>query len=292
MLFFLKTALFLNYAKEIVVKKLFVMTVLSLVTSGAFAATVSGYSSSIYVQAAPSNLMAAGTAGIAMPTTVGGTANASAVVSFKAGPIAQTNALLSGYGTTSALLANPSTGVITSQTWKNKVAYNTEVYAYRQIAAPSPGFPQFGGEVIAKVSGAEVYFGEWAPAKSGAQPTNSTDLNLSHANRTVWFVGENPTTSMPALVNAKYNVVGINQYNPGTAAGVTSGVLTANYGSGSGTLAGSVGSINFAGTTIAANGSFARSNQIKGQFYGNNAEALAGIYTSGTTKVAFGGAKQ
>jgi|GEM_PF-4021349 len=230
--------------------------------------------------------------GLGLVLQAGATANTSAVVSFKAGPIAQTNALLSGYGTTSALLANPSTGVITSQTWKNKVAYNTEVYAYRQIAAPSPGFPQFGGEVIAKVSGAEVYFGEWAPAKSGAQPTNSTDLNLSHANRTVWFVGENPTTSMPALVNAKYNVVGINQYNPGTAAGVTSGVLTANYGSGSGTLAGSVGSINFAGTTIAANGSFARSNQIKGQFYGNNAEALAGIYTSGTTKVAFGGAKQ
>lgn len=273
-------------------KKLFVMTALSLVTSCAFAATVSGGSSSTYVQAVPSNLMAVGTAGIAMPTVAGATANTSAVVSFKAGPIAQTNALLSGYGTTSALITNPGTGVITSQTWKNKAAYNTEVYAYRQIAAPSPGFPQFGGEVIAKVSGAEVYFGEWAPAKSGAQPTNSTDLNLSHANRTVWFVGENPTTSMPALVNAKYNVVGINQYNPGTAAGVTSGVLTANYGSGSGTLAGSVGSINFAGTTIAANGSFARSNQIKGQFYGNNAEALAGIYTSGTTKVAFGGAKQ
>lgn len=273
-------------------KKLFVMTALSLVTSSAFAATVSGGSSSDYVRALPSNLMAVGTAGIAMPTVAGATANTSAVVSFKAGPIAQTNALLSGYGTTSALITNPGTGAITSQTWKNKVAYNTEVYAYRQIAAPSPGFPQFGGEVIAKVSGSEVYFGEWAPAKSGAQPTNSTDLNLSHANRTVWFVGENPTTSMPALVNAKYNVVGINQYNPGTAAGVTSGVLTANYGGGSGTLAGSVGSISFAGTSIASNGSFAKGSQIKGQFYGNNAEALAGIYTSGTTKVAFGGAKQ
>ncbi|HDS1736124.1 Slam-dependent surface lipoprotein [Pseudomonas sp. BP8] len=273
-------------------KKLFVMAALTLVTSGALAAPVSGGSSSAFVVAKASNMMAVGTAGIAMPTVAGGNVNSASVVSFKAGPIAQTNALLSGYGTTSALIVNPLNNVTTSQTWKNQVAYNTEVFAYRQIAAPSPGYPQFGGEVIAKVSGSEVYFGEWSPAKTGTQPTNSTDLNLSHANRTVWFVGENPTTSMPTLVNAKYNVVGINQYNPGTAAGVTSGVLTANYGSGSGTLAGTVGSINFAGTTIAANGSFARSSQIKGQFYGNSAEALAGIYTAGTTKVAFGGAKQ
>ena len=227
-----------------------------------------------------------------MPTVAGGTANTAAVVSFKAGPIAQTNAVLSGYGTTSAHIVNPLNGVTTSETWKNLVTYNTEVYAYRQIAAPSPGYPQFSGEVIAKVSGSEVYFGEWAPAKTGTQPTNSTDLNLSSTDRTVWFVGENPTTSMPTLVNAKYNVVGINQYNPGTAAGVTSGVLTANYGSGSGTLTGTVGSVNFAGTTIASNGSFARSTNIQGQFYGANAEALAGIYTTSTTKIAFGGAKQ
>ncbi|AIR88292.1 Slam-dependent surface lipoprotein [Pseudomonas cremoricolorata] len=273
-------------------KKLMAFTVLSLATSGAFAATVVGGSSSDYVKARESNLMANGTAGIAMPTTATGTVNEQFAVSFKAGPIAQTDKVLSGYGTTLAQLRNPQTNVVTSETWKNKVAYNTEVYAYRQIAEPTANFPQFGGEVIAKVSGSEVYFGEWAPVKSGTQPANSTDLNLSHANRTVWFSGENPTTSMPTLVNAKYNVVGVNKYNPGTAAGITSGVLTANYGSGSGTLAGSVGSLSFNGTTIASNGSFSRGSVIKGQFYGANAEALAGIYTSGTTKVAFGGAKQ
>lgn len=278
-------------------KKLFALTALSLATSGAFAATVSGGSSSAYVQAAPSNMMAVGTAGIAMPTATGGTANTAAVVSFKAGPIAQTNAVLSGYGTTSAHIVNPLNGVTTSETWKNQVAYNTEVYAYRQIAAPSPGYPQFGGEVIAKVSGSEVYFGEWAPAKTGTQPTNSTDLNLSSADRTVWFVGENPTTSMPTLVNAKYNVVGINQYNPGTAAGVSSGVLTANYSGSTGTLAGSLtgtsGTLNLGSSVISSNGSFLRADGVvKGQFYGNNAEALAGIYANSTTKVAFGGAKQ
>lgn len=273
-------------------KKLLALSLLSLATSGAFAADVAGGSSSAYVEAAPSTLLALDTAGIAMPTTVGGIADPAAVVSFQAGPIAQTNGVLSGYGTSSAHITNPYNDVVTSETWKNKVAYDTEVYAYRQIAAPSTGFPQFGGEVIAKVAGAEVYFGEWAPVKPDPLPGNSTDLNLGSADRTVWYVGENPTTSMPTLVNAKYNVVGLSQYAPGTAGGVTSGVLTANYGSGSGTLTGTVGAINFGGTTIASNGSFSRTTQIKGQFYGANADALAGIYVNGSTKVAFGGAKQ
>ncbi|TBV16660.1 Slam-dependent surface lipoprotein [Stutzerimonas kirkiae] len=273
-------------------KKLLALSLLSLATSGALAAPVSGGSSSAYVQAAPSTLLALDTAGIAMPTTVGGIANFYAVVSFQAGPIAQTNGVLSGYGTSSAHITNPYNGVVTSETWKNKVAYDTEVFAYRQIAAPSPGFPQFGGEVIAKVAGAEVYFGEWAPVKPDPLPGNSTDLNLGSADRTVWYVGENPTTSMPTLVNAKYNVVGLSQYAPGTAGGVTSGVLTANYGSGSGSITGTLGSLNFSGTSISSNGTFSRGTNIEGRFYGSNAEALAGIYTAGSTKVAFGGAKQ
>ena len=115
------------------------------------------------------------------------------------------------------------------------------------------------------------------------------------ANRTVFFVGENPTTSMPTLVNAKYNVVGVNKYNPGTGAGITSGVVNASYASGSGSMSGTVGSINFAGTAISSNGSFARADgSIKGQFYGSSAQAMAGIYNTGNaaTSVAFGGAKQ
>lgn len=275
-------------------KKLIVLSTLSLMASSSFAATVSGGSSSSYVIAASSNLLAMGTAGIAMPTVVGGTADTSSIVSFAAGPITQTNYLISTPGFSSAhisMMTNYWVSIV-SETWKNTYAYGTDVYAYRQIGDPMPRFPQFGGEVIAKVSGVEVYFGEWAPRKTGIQPLNSTDLNMTSADRTVWFVGENPTTSMPTLINAKYNVVGINQYNPGTGAGITTGVLTANYGSGSGTLSGSVGALNFTGTTIASNGSFARGTGIHGQFYGANAEALAGMYTVGTTKVAFGGARQ
>jgi hypothetical protein len=104
---------------------------------------------------------------------------------------------------------------------------------------------------------------------------------------------------MPNLVNAKYDVVGVNQYNPGTQAGISKGTLTANYAGGSGTLTGLVGTVLFNGTTISSNGTFAQdladSSKIRGQFYGAAADALAGIYYNtpgGTKDMAFGGAKQ
>lgn len=276
-------------------KRLFVLSALSLLASTSFAAPVAGGSSSSYVHAASANVSGVGTAALALPAYVGGSASYSYVVGLAGGPIAMANILLASPGTGSAVFTYVSPwGSVSNvaEVWKNNVAFNTAVYTYRQIGDPPMYHPQFGNEVIAKVPGAEVYFGEWAPRKTGVQPLNSTDLNMTSADRTVWFVGENPTTSMPTLVNAKYNVVGINQYNPGTGAGITTGVLTANYGSGSGVLSGSVGALNFAGTTIASNGSFARGTGIHGQFYGANAEALAGMYTLGTTKVAFGGARQ
>lgn len=276
-------------------KKLFMFTALALAASTSFAA-VTGGSSTAYVAVGPSNLQGTGEAGIAMPTTVGGTANVSKIVSFKSGPIAQTNALIPTAGTTSAhIMMN---GVKISETWKSSVAYGTQVYSYRQISDPLPNFPQFGGEVIAKVPGVEVYFGEWAPRKTGVQPDNSTDLNLTSANRTVFYAGENATTNMPTLVNAKYDVVGIKRFDP-SAPSVSSGTLTANYGGSGGTLAGSIaggaGTVNFTGTNIASNGSFQNATGfIKGQFYGSGAEALAGIYNNGTASasVAFGGKKQ
>jgi hypothetical protein len=62
-----------------------------------------------------------------------------------------------------------------------------------------------------------------------------------------------------------------------------------------GSIAGGAGTVNFAGTNIASNGSFQNaSGLITGQFYGAGAEALAGIYNNGITSssVAFGGKKQ
>ena len=196
---------------------------------------------------------------------------------------------------------NPKLG----QVWYENRHNNTEVYSVRQITEPKlPFAPKFGGLVIAKVPGmggsdGNVFFGEWAPRK-GNPPDNSTDLNMADGKRTVWYVGDNPTRNMPKLVNAKYNVLGVNKHTPGRNDFYT-GTLTANYGTGSGSLTGSISrpgdSVNFAGTNIRSNGTFDNgkvNEHITGRFYGNSAEALAGIVDrAGADKdVAFGGRKQ
>lgn len=195
---------------------------------------------------------------------------------------------------------NPKLG----QVWYENRHNNTEVYSVRQITEPKlPFAPKFGGLVIAKVPGMSegnnVFFGEWAPRK-GSPSDNSTDLNMADGKRTVWYVGDNPTRNMPKLVNAKYNVLGVNKHTPGRNDFYT-GTLTANYGTGSGSLTGSISrpgdSVNFAGTNIRSNGTFdnGKANEhITGRFYGNGAEALAGIVDrAGADKdVAFGGRKQ
>ena len=98
------------------------------------------------------------------------------------------------------------------QVWYEKRHNNTEVYSVRQMAELSSSgiaakIPKFGGLVIAKVPGmpreGNVFFGEWAPRKNGTAPDNSTDLNMGSSQRTVWYVGENPTQNMPRLVNGR-----------------------------------------------------------------------------------------
>ncbi len=191
-----------------------------------------------------------------------------------------------------------------AQVWYEKRANNTEVFSVRQMADPKlPIAPKFGGMTFAKVPTAatNVFFGEWAPRRGNSnQIANSTDLNMNDGNRTVWFVGENPTANMPKLVNAKYNVLGINKHTPGKNDFYT-GILTANYGTGKNELSGTISragdSVNFAGTNIRSNGTFdnGKANEhITGRFYGNGAEALAGIVdrTGADKDVAFGGAKK
>jgi len=219
-------------------------------------------------------------AGISMPKVSPPTTNPadqSAIVGFAEGPLTQTNNALNGLpGNGYITLPN---GTLISETWKAIGPNNTEIYAYRQIGNPMPNFPHFGGEVVAKVSGNEVYFGEWAPKGNNTGEAHNPNLNMNDRRRTVFYVGENPMTSMPTLANAKYDVVGVSRYNPDTQAGVYTGVLTANYGGGSGTLTGQVGYVNFNGTTISSNGTFTgQSGRIEGRFYGAAAEALAGMF--------------
>ena len=207
---------------------------------------------------------------------------------------------------------NPVLGWFSSeklgQVWYEKRANNTEVFSVRQMAELSEKglltkAPKFGGMTFAKVPTAatNVFFGEWAPRKGNSnQIANSTDLNMNDGKRTVWFVGENPTANMPKLANAKYNVLGINKHTPGKN-DFYSGVLTANYGAGKNELSGTISragdSINFANTKIESSGKFdnhKNTEHITGRFYGNGAEALAGIVNrAGADKdVAFGGRRQ
>ena len=283
---------------------------LALAASHAPAATVLGDSfNDANVKAAPSTLFGSGNAGLIFN---GG----SAAIDLAGGPIAQSNNAInrgpdvSGNTYLKGSDINFLAGLILgdtqiAQVWRNDVVYNgdtTTINSVRQmIVPPLPFMPDFGGLVIGKVDGSPVYFGEWAPKGPNYSAPDNADLNMGSAERTVWYVGENPTTSMPTLVNAQYNVVGINQHNPENPS-VYQGVLAANYGSGGGYLDGSItrGSdvVDFgtSDTAITHTGAFSNAAlTISGQFYGAQAEALAGIYTGGATAqdhVAFGGARQ
>lgn len=287
------------------VQKLAIVSAFLLASASSFAAPVAGGASKKFVVAdKESTMMAKGEAGISMPGTDPYNANPadqSGVVSFKSGPIWQTNQVLSnadGHG-----YIEMPVGTKISETWRHTISSGvgagTQIYAYRQMNDPLTGYPHFGGEVVAKVPGQEVYFGEWAPRVANPSQGSSTDLNMNSADRTVFYTGENPTTAMPNLVNVTYNVVGVRKFDPGTNGGVYSSVLTANYAGGSGTLAGSLGGVSFNGTTIASNGTFAKNfgttaAKIEGQFYGAAADALAGIYynpANGANDMAFGGTR-
>ena len=234
----------------------------------------------------------------------------------------------------------PALPINVAQVWKDTESVkdgstyaNFAVNSIRQITTLSIA-PQFGGLVIGQVAantsglpaadptllavGSGVYFGEWAPRATGTPPLDSTKLNMDSASHTVWYVGDNATTSttMPTTINATYGVIGIGQTgtdaNGNTLAGglpdnlnLYQGKLDVAYANGSGTIGagatnnsisrdvtGVTQTISFAGTTIGNSGSFSNGSSIQGQFY-NGAEALAGIYTGGTAQehVAFGGSK-
>lgn len=242
------------------------------------------------------------------------------------GPVNGSNTAIASKGQ-GAIMTGADAGAPVSmdiaQVWNASATQGTSKFMINSVRQVNTFFlaPQFGGLVIGQVAdasgtplaiGSGVYFGEWAPRAAGTPPTNSTDLNMGSNSRTVWYVGDNPTTTMPTLTNATYNVIGIQGVgtasdNLPTAPKLYGGTLTANYVSGGGvnnTLTGSItngtNTVNFAGTTIGSTGKFGNGTggvgvpgTIEGQFY-NNASALAGIYTGGGTAashVAFGGSR-
>lgn len=147
---------------------------------------------------------------------------------------------------------------------------------------------------FAKVSGQEVYFGEWSQNGTTNDPT-----------RTVYYSGDDTGTTMPTGGTANYAVKGINNYD---GSNLLSGTLTANFGTQK--LTGSISnsaltvSVNamvdastasFGGTAKATVGGVDTQGLTQGHFFGADAAALAGIATfagSSQHDTAFGGAKQ
>ncbi|WP_313209425.1 Slam-dependent surface lipoprotein [Stutzerimonas nitrititolerans] len=317
-----KQAVFnLNQEDMKMTKSTLALAIMALVGSGAaFAASpnVQGGSSNpagVVVGSSNHSLFGGGNSGVALD-------GAGSYIDLAGGPIKGSNTAIAARGD-GTIMRPADIGMLPlpidiAQVWNatdSSNGANFAINSIRQITQISLA-PQFGGLVIGQVAnasgtplavGSGVYFGEWAPRAAGTPPNDSTDLNMGSASRTVWYVGDNAVSSMPTAVNATYGVVGIN--GVGTAAGGTpdnpnlyKGTLTASYGSGSGSISGTLtragsSNVDFAGTTIHNDGRFTRgsgsSEDINGRFY-NGAQALAGIHKAGAgvaDDVAFGGSK-
>lgn len=295
-------------------KSMIAISVMALIGSGAAMAASGGSSNTANVAVGNSNhaLFGGGNAGLKFENSLLG------FIDIAKGPVNGSNTAIASKGQ-GAIMTGADAGAPVSidiaQVWNASATQGTSKFMINSVRQVNTFFlaPQFGGLVIGQVAdasgtplaiGSGVYFGEWAPRAAGTPPADSTNLNMASSSRTVWYAGDNPTTTMPTLTNATYNVIGIQGVgtaadNLPTAPKLYGGTLTANYVSGGGvnnTLTGSItngtNTVNFAGTTIDSTGKFVNGNAIEGQFY-NNASALAGIYKGGTaaSHVAFGGSR-
>lgn len=162
---------------------------------------------------------------------------------------------------------------------------------------PNPSPPPGGAPIdhsslgvfhFAKVSNADVWYGEW-----------QAGTDIADGTHTVYYVGDATGTTLPTTGTANYTVQGISNY----AGTPLTGAFSANFGNH--TL---IGGLTGAQTvsvsaTIASDASFAGTARLnntvdgtsQGRFYGANAAALAGIASfSGSNSqysTAFGGTK-
>jgi len=166
-----------------------------------------------------------------------------------------------------------------------------DVYTITPAIMP-PSHADLGYFDFSKVSGNEVYFGEWSENGTTNDPT-----------RVVYYAGESQNTTIPTSGSATYNVAGINNYN---GSNLLTGTLNANFGTGD-----LLGSLSRAGLNILIDASIDAANArfdgnataitssgstlgtSEGHFFGANAAALAGIATFSNRDLdtAFGGAQ-
>lgn len=158
------------------------------------------------------------------------------------------------------------------------------------LPASSGGHGGAMGEFhFTQVANAEVYFGDWSKTGSVGDQTH-----------TAFFSGKKATESVPTTGQAEYTIAGINQFD---GPGKLSGVFNADFGSKKYTGALNGQSLNitmngniqdkgqFSGSAI-ANGSI--QGKSSGQFFGKNADVVAGITTfdsDHTKDTSFGGSK-
>ena len=168
-----------------------------------------------------------------------------------------------------------------------------------------PGMPSSHKDMgvfhFAKVSGADVYFGEWSKAGK-----------INDGSHTVYYAGDDKGATVPASGTANYSVKGISDYGN---KGLLSGTFEADFmsrfiiGSLSNGKSGAdkfnldIGIVDILGTALSGNGASASYGNntsvtggvVRGRFFGANAKALAGIATFKDNRqfnTAFGGAKK
>ncbi|MGR3808426.1 Slam-dependent surface lipoprotein [Pasteurella testudinis] len=156
-----------------------------------------------------------------------------------------------------------------------------------------PGFHnKLGNFAFKKVGAEELYYGEWL--------VRDGDINQ---DRVVYYAGNNKTANMPTGGKATYSVSGINK-NTELNQPLLTGSLNADFNANtlkgnmrkSGLLISIDAGINNAEASFKGN---AKANGINGQtegnFFGNNAAALAGVAKfdgNNQFDTAFGGTKQ
>lgn len=176
------------------------------------------------------------------------------------------------------------------------------VTSFTAVTGTVTDHSQYGRFDFAKVSGYDIYFGEWT--QTG---------NATAGDHTVYYGGTGASSSVPSSGSATYSVKGVSDYQN---RGILTGTFTANFTGSGGTLTGSLANsastygVNIGTGIIASTGAFASntatatgtggtilasSGIVGGRFFGSNVNALAGtVAFSGTNRqynTAFGGTK-
>lgn len=170
---------------------------------------------------------------------------------------------------------------------------------YRYVPGGVPNdYSNLGRMSFAKVGNADVYFGDWADVQPGAV------AGTAGTNYSVFYNGTGKTAKMPTGGTAVYSVKGINHYVDANTALLT-GDLKADFAKKrlNGTIKRPGLSVTVDNAVInTANASFggrATANDVsgttRGNFYGNDAAALAGVAEfarNPNLNTAFGGTKK